>query len=122
MSSRRVPSYRRHKPSGQAIVTLDGRDFYLGKWNSAASRHEYDRLIGEWLANGRRQPVASGLCTISVVELLAAYWSHARSYYVKNGRPSDHQHAIRAALRRLRRRYARQTATDVGQLALKSLQ
>jgi hypothetical protein len=26
----RVPSYRRHTPSGQAVVTLNGRDSYLG--------------------------------------------------------------------------------------------
>ncbi len=25
----RIPSYRRHKASGQARVTLDGRDCYL---------------------------------------------------------------------------------------------
>ncbi|MBN2024517.1 MAG: hypothetical protein JW809_17185, partial [Pirellulales bacterium] len=52
----RVPSYRRHKPSGQAVVTLAGRDIYLGKWNTRASRAEYDRLVGEWLAGGRCLP------------------------------------------------------------------
>ena len=51
-SAPRVPSYRRHKPSGQAVVTLNGRDIYLGKWDTKASRTEYDRLIGEWLAVG----------------------------------------------------------------------
>ena len=25
-----IPSYRLHKPSGQAVVTLNGRDHYLG--------------------------------------------------------------------------------------------
>lgn len=50
----RVPSYRRHKPTGQAVVTLNGRDLYLGKWNTTASKAEYDRLIAEFLANGRR--------------------------------------------------------------------
>lgn len=59
MVDRRIPSYRRHKHSGQAVVTLDGRDFYLGPWRSKVSRTEYDRLIGEWLANGRRLPVWS---------------------------------------------------------------
>ena len=34
----RVPSYRRHKPSGQAVVTLSGKDFYLGPWNTRVSR------------------------------------------------------------------------------------
>lgn len=28
---RKAPSYRLHKPTGQAVVRIDGRDFYLGK-------------------------------------------------------------------------------------------
>jgi hypothetical protein len=35
-------------------VTIIGQDLYLGKWNTAASRAEYDRLIAEFLANGRQ--------------------------------------------------------------------
>jgi len=33
-SSHRVPSYRLHKPSGQAVVTLDSRDHYLGVYDT----------------------------------------------------------------------------------------
>jgi hypothetical protein len=29
----RIPSYRLHKPSGQAVVTI-GKDIYLGRFNS----------------------------------------------------------------------------------------
>ena len=54
--SRRVPSYRKHKPSGQAVVTLSGRDHYLGPHGSKTSIAEYDRLIAEWLAGILRQP------------------------------------------------------------------
>ena len=50
----KAPSYRLHKPSGQAVVTIDGRDLYLGRHDTPASRAEYDRLIAEWLAGGRR--------------------------------------------------------------------
>ncbi|HEU5117937.1 MAG TPA: hypothetical protein VFT74_15020, partial [Isosphaeraceae bacterium] len=50
----RTPSYRLHKPSGQAVVTLGGRDYYLGLYGSSESRTEYDRRLAEWLANGRR--------------------------------------------------------------------
>ena len=53
LSVSRVPKYRRHKPTGQAVVTLNGRDIYLGKWNTRQSWAEYDRLTGEWLAAGR---------------------------------------------------------------------
>ena len=34
----RVPKYRLHKNSSQAVVTLNGNDHYLGAYNSAASR------------------------------------------------------------------------------------
>ncbi|MCA9077478.1 MAG: hypothetical protein KDA93_20805 [Planctomycetaceae bacterium] len=49
-----MPSYRRHKPKGQAVVTINGRDRYLDKWNSAVGRAEYGCLTTEFLANGRR--------------------------------------------------------------------
>ncbi len=88
MSSVRLPMYRFHKHSGQAVVTLDARDFYLGPYNSAVSRAEYDRLTGEWLANGRRLPGSGGPPPgLTVNELLVAYWRYAQSYYVKGGGP-----------------------------------
>jgi hypothetical protein len=59
MPSDRVPSYRHHKQSGQAVVTLpDGlggrRDVLLGKYKSKESRQEYARIIGAWEAAGAR--------------------------------------------------------------------
>ncbi len=75
-----LPNYRRHKVSGQAMVTLEGRDSYLGPHSSQSSIMEYDRLIAEWLANGRRLSVENGLST-TVEELLAAFWEHAENYY-----------------------------------------
>jgi catalase (peroxidase I) len=68
-------------------VTIQGRDFYLGPWKSKASYVEYDRLIGEWLANGRQLPrvLDAGL---DITELVAAYWQFAEGYYVKDSRPT----------------------------------
>jgi hypothetical protein len=78
-----LPSYRRHKQSGQAIVTLpDGfggrRDVLLGKYGSATSRKEYDRVISEWIGNGRRLRVAVA-SSPSINELALAYWNHAKT-------------------------------------------
>lgn len=53
-----TPKYRLHRASGQAVVSIEGRDFYLGPWKSTASLVEYDRLVAEWLANNRQLPVA----------------------------------------------------------------
>ena len=117
-STLRVPSYRRHKPTGQAVVTINGRDLYLGKWNSAASRAEYDRLIAEFLANGRRlQSDADG----TVVEVLNAYRKFAEDYYRKGGRVTSEYGAIKDALKLVRELYGRTTANEFGPLALKAV-
>lgn len=116
----KVPSYRRHRPTGQAVVTLNGKDHYLGKWNTKASRSEYDRLIGEWLAAGRCLPKAA--TDLTVAELALRYWRFAESYYIKDGRPSGAIPGIRVALRILRQTYGDVRAADFGPLALESLQ
>src|SRR5258708_1768103 len=100
--SPRTPSYRLHKPTGQAVVTLDGRDFYLGKHATEASRAEYDRLIAEWLAHGRRLPRAGG-GDLTVNELILRYVEFADTYYSKAGKPTSEPASIRLSLRPLRR-------------------
>ena len=43
--TKRVPSYRRHKVSGHAVVTLAGKDHYLGPYGSDESRDRYTNLL-----------------------------------------------------------------------------
>jgi integrase len=115
-----IPAYRLHKPTGQAVVTLDGRDLYLGRWNSKQSRQEYDRLVGEWIANGRR--LSSTANDLTVTELAAAYWRFAHGYYRKNGEPTGTCQGIRIVLKILRQSYGHTLAAKFGPLALKALQ
>jgi hypothetical protein len=81
-----TPSLRRHKPSGQAVVTLGGKDHYLGPWPphlrkpSPAVREAYDRLIAEWLANGRRLSGANAQ-PFTVEELIGRFWKWAAQHY-----------------------------------------
>src|SRR5262245_37860611 len=96
--SLRLPSYRLHKPSGQAVVTLNGKDHYLGKHGTEASRTAYDRLVGEWQARGRVPPAAQA-DEITVSELILAYWRHAERHYVKDGKPTSQIPLIRRTLR-----------------------
>ena len=35
---RKVPSYRKHKATGLAVVTLSGNDFYLGPYTPIARK------------------------------------------------------------------------------------
>jgi hypothetical protein len=75
----KLPKYRHHKASGQALVELSGKPFYLGRYGTPASRREYDRLVTEWLANGRQLPMAAADLTVVVA------WSKFNSSPV--GRP-----------------------------------
>ncbi len=84
----RVPSYCFHKSSGQAVVTLNGRDHYLGKWNSKTSRGMYESLIGEWLANGRTLST-NNHAELTVAELALRYRNFAKNYCQKNDRPRE---------------------------------
>ncbi|HUG71773.1 MAG TPA: site-specific integrase [Pirellulaceae bacterium] len=117
-----VPKYRKHKASGQAIVTLDGQDFYLGPYDSRPSWREYDRLVGEWQQNGRRLPQVGQHSTLTMAELMNAYRMFAAGYYVKHGQPTDTIYGIRAMLKLVRASYTHTRVLDFGPLALKALQ
>lgn len=117
----RVPSYRKHKATGQAVVTLDGRTFYLGKYNSAASRSEYSRLISEWTAEGGNLPPQK-TSAYTIAELLVAFLKHAKSYYRDaNGKQTTEFEKFKHAIRPLKSLYGRTAAQDFGPLALKAV-
>lgn len=113
-----LPKYRKHRASGQAIVTLDGRDFYLGPHGTKVSRQEYDRLVGEWQANGRCLPVKQQKQAMTVTRLAVQYLKFAQTYYVKNGRQTDEVMCIKVALRHLRKLYGSTPVDDFGPLSL----
>jgi integrase len=118
-----TPSYRLHKPTGQAVVTLSGRDHYLGRHGTIESRAEYDRLLSEWLAAGRCvvAPTGPAGSDITVNEFLDVYLDHCDGYYVKGGLPTSEPRNIRVAVRPLRRLHGHVLARDVGPLALKAV-
>lgn len=122
MLEKQAPKYRQHKASGRAVVTLSGRDYYLGLYDSEVSKREYDKLVGEWLSHGRRMPDPDGEDGgITIVELIASYWDWVQGYYVKNGRPTSEQTSIRLALAGLRQLYGGTLIGEFGPMKLKSL-
>ena len=83
----RLPKYRLHKASGQAVVTLNGSDHYLGNHGSEASKNAYHRKVSEWLSSqklGAIQP-ARGQTDFTIDEIFVRYWAHVKAYYVKDG-------------------------------------
>ncbi len=118
LSSRiRVPNYRKHKASGQARVTLSGKDFYLGKFRSPESLIEYNRLISEWTAAGCRV-VSSPGSSLTVVELLDQYVSDLATKH-----PSKSQlEKAKQACRLLRDQCGAQPVSNVTPFTLRAIQ
>src|SRR5262245_32017009 len=112
-----VPAYRFHRRSGQAVVTLNGRDFYLGKHGSQASRAEYDRLIGEWLAAGR-SPVGFSGGGLFITELCVRYLKFAMGHHRANPKVMP---AIKRTIYYLKKHYGPTLAVEFGPLALKAI-
>jgi integrase len=124
------PRYRLHRPTGQAVVTLDGHDNYLGRYGSSGSHTKYERLIKVWRKRrdqalsappaGDPPPLVPEEPTVNAIAL--AYIHHAKRYY----RPSPEGEqkevgCIRDALKIVRRLHGRNLATDFGPKALKGV-
>lgn len=122
------PDYCHDKTSDRAYVRLDGKNkTYLGDYGTQASRDEYDRLVGEWIAAGRQAvPDKKGAAAgVTVSTIIAAFWTHALGYYAScvrpDGKVTGELDNYRLALKPLRRLYGEKPAADFGPLALKSL-
>src|SRR5262249_49367990 len=115
----RVPSLRHHKPSGRAVVTINGTDHYLGRYGSQESEAEYRRLLAEYLSGGLR--AAAPAADLTINELLVEYLKFADGYYLKNGVPTKEPEDIRHAIRPLRQLYGHTLAAEFGPLRLKGV-
>ena len=120
------PAYRYHKARDCAVVTIAGKNHYLGAYESAESREKYARLLLEWEANGRtQQPVVvdQQSAQLRVKDIILRYYRYAQGEYVdENGDTTDEVTSVRIALRRLRKLYGNTPAVDFGPKALKIVQ
>lgn len=122
----RVPGYRRHKASGQAVVTFAGRDFYLGPHGSPESKAEYRRLTAEYLASGAMLPPRRTARTterndsLSVEQLARAFLRHLEmkheASWIANNLPR-----YRSAMAPVREIYEASAAADFSPLKLQAV-
>lgn len=117
-STKRIPKRRKHH-SGQARVTLNGRDYYLGDWKSQTSIREYDRIIAEYLASGRSPSFGIGREAYSVAMLIRDYLIHCRAYY--GTQTGSEFHSIKAALKPVRNLYSDHDAASFDPVAFKAV-
>jgi integrase len=127
MSDRsRVPTYRLHKQSGQAIVTLtDGlggrRDVLLGRYGTKESRTEYTRVLNLWEAVGKNLPA----CTagdLTIAELIVRFLPWVEDYYRRtDGSPTTEVGEFKLSLRPLNHLYGNTIAREFKAMSLKAV-
>jgi len=120
----RAPKYSKHKASGQAVVHLNGRDRYLGRYGSKESRACYQRLLSEWkVTHGLNVeawiPDPLQRADLRICELLAAYLEHAITYYRKNGESTGEFENMKLAVKPLNEMFESELITNFGPLKLK---
>jgi integrase len=125
---RGVPSYRRHKQSGQAVVTLTDpsgqrHDVLLGQYGTKESRQEYARVLAEWEASGRRLPARDRQSPdLTINELALDYMRHAERHYRRpDGTATSEVEEYRLTLRPVVHLYGHAAAANFGPLALKAV-
>src|SRR5690349_16713380 len=116
-----VPKYRHYKPKDLAVVRIDGRDHYLGRYGSAESWEQYHRLLAERHAQGGMSPPTTQEAkpqseVLTVAELILRYYRHCERYYVKGGKPTNQVKIIRQSLKVLRDLYGSQPVKDFSPL------
>jgi integrase len=113
---KQLPKYCLHKATGRAYVRIDGKMYYMGKYGSAASRREYDRIIGEFVANGRQTLYIPG--EVLVETLVCRFLDHMERNlkYAKGTKER-----IVVLLRLVNELYGKQPVAQFGTAALKAI-
>lgn len=122
--SGRVPSYCLHKASGQAVVRINSRDYYLGSYGSDRSHAEYEQLISEWRSRRKNaSPVLTSTLdpSITISELILHYHKFAQTYYAKDGELTKEFKEMSFALKPVRKLYGTSLAREFGPLKLQAV-
>jgi integrase len=127
MPRSRVPAYRLHKASGQAVVTVrlatgERRDVYLGEYDSPDSRREYARVLAELATGSPPVPAPGSAPDPTVDQVLNAWRKYAEGHYRRpDGSPTSQVVEFKNALKPVHALYGDVSAKDFGPLALKAV-
>jgi integrase len=118
MKTPRLPSYRKHS-SGQARVTLNGKDKLLGPYGSPESKQEYKKVVAEWLASGKSSSFDVPAKQLLICEMLVQYVKHCKTYYGAH-RGSEY-YSIKPAIIALKKLYGPTPVVSFGPLQFKAV-
>jgi integrase len=99
-SDSRLPKHSLHKASGQGYVRFKGssRPFYTGKFGTPEATSRYDRLIRDYVTNGRRPPDPERAGQSLIADLAADFWSHFLSIHPNSREPEGLKFALKPFL------------------------
>ena len=130
VTSKKLPVYRHHTPSGQARVRWQGREIYLGKFESPESRQRYAELLTKIVAGTmldldllpRRtaKAVQSADVEISVNELCVAFLRHAEQHDRKGDEPTSEFDGFLSAIKPLKKLFGVIPVDEFGRCLLRS--
>ena len=121
-ASSHVPSLQHHKATGQAFVRLQrsAKPIYLGKFGTAEALSRYHRTLAEW-HSGQPFPAVSA-DEITVAELAARFWEHAKTYYrYPDGTATPELASFKPAIQSMLDLYADLPCSQFGPKALKAV-
>ena len=125
----RLPKLRLHRPSGRGVVELNGKQIYLGRYGTDECQAAYDKLVGDWLANGKKPLQLVVMTTVekpsqglTIIELAEQYLDHAATYYVANGKLTSGYQRAKIAARVMLQHFSTTPAADFGPLKLRAVQ
>jgi len=123
-----IPTYRLHKQSGQAIVTITQngtrRDILLGKYDSPESKAEYERILSQIRtpAGVLALTLPSTSSDLTIAELFVAFMAHAEQHYRQpDGTPTSEVYNFKLSLRAVLEFHTHTRAVEFGPRALKTV-
>ena len=112
--SKSAPSYRLHKASGQAIVSINGKMYYLGEYDSEESHQRYKQTLADhWNPPGTSsKPAPRQLAqSITVGHLAVEYGKYVKT---KHGDGANEWKQVQLVLREVRATYGHLEAAEFG--------
>ena len=113
---KQLPKYCHHKATGRAFVRIGGKMIYLGKHGSESSRREYDKIIAEFVANGRQAFLTSD--ELLVEGLIARYLDYVEKELTLGPKTRN---KLSVCFRLLNKLYGKQLVIHFSAAALKSI-
>ena len=109
-----APSYRLHKRTGQAVVSIHGKDFYLGKYGTEESQQRYKQTLADhWNPPGTpaKPQRPTGNLDVTILMLAIEFGKYAKRKY--DGK-EEWKYQIKPVLKIVRATYGHLPASEFG--------